>query len=166
MTKKEKEIINTTKEFSETNNIHYDELTESMILNAMREVSMENQIVKLSDLKPASFDDRNLVRVTDGQNALIAFIKDKAEKGEIITRDNLLDFYIEKVKGSEYYKVYGKKSHPDPNYTHMIPDFDNYRLAKWREVSDIKSQAIQWFKNNLGACILKGKLLAIPIIEV
>lgn len=126
---------------------------------------MENQIAKLSDLKPASFDDR-AIRMTDAQSALIIFIKENAEKGEIITRDKLLDFYIEKVKGSEHYKVYGQKPHPNPIYTHMITDYDNYKLKKWRDDWNIKTQAIQWFKNNLGACILKGKLLAIPIIEV
>lgn len=37
--KTEKEIIKATKEFATINNIHYDELTESMILNAMRELN-------------------------------------------------------------------------------------------------------------------------------
>jgi len=34
----EKEIIKETKEFAKIHNIHYDNLTESMILNAMREL--------------------------------------------------------------------------------------------------------------------------------
>ena len=37
--KTETEIIEATKEFAIINNIHYDELTESMILNAMRELN-------------------------------------------------------------------------------------------------------------------------------
>jgi hypothetical protein len=37
--KTETEIIEATKEFATINNIHYDELTESMILNAMRELN-------------------------------------------------------------------------------------------------------------------------------
>lgn len=37
--KTENEIIEATKEFATINNIHYDELTESMILNAMRELN-------------------------------------------------------------------------------------------------------------------------------
>ena len=39
MTAKEKEIIEATKKFAAINNIHYDELTESMVLNAMREIN-------------------------------------------------------------------------------------------------------------------------------
>tara|TARA_R110000796_G_scaffold89791_1_gene193428 strand:+ start:257 stop:517 length:261 start_codon:yes stop_codon:yes gene_type:complete len=37
--KTETEIIEATKDFATINNIHYDELTESMILNAMRELN-------------------------------------------------------------------------------------------------------------------------------
>jgi light-regulated signal transduction histidine kinase (bacteriophytochrome) len=36
-TKKEKDILDSTKEFAKTHKIPYDERTESMILNAMRE---------------------------------------------------------------------------------------------------------------------------------
>jgi len=34
----EKEIIEETKAFAKSHNIHYDKITESMILNAMREL--------------------------------------------------------------------------------------------------------------------------------
>ena len=33
-----------------------------------------------------------------------------------------------------------------------------------RTVYDVK--AVQWFRNNLGSAILKGKILAIPVIEI
>ena len=39
-TAKESEILKTTKEFAITNNVHYDDMTESMILNAIREVNV------------------------------------------------------------------------------------------------------------------------------
>lgn len=45
-TYKEEEIIKETKEFAEFNGIHYNKLTEGMILNAMREVK---SFFKLSD---------------------------------------------------------------------------------------------------------------------
>jgi len=38
MTKDEKKIIKSTKEFAKANNIHFDSMTENMILNAMREI--------------------------------------------------------------------------------------------------------------------------------
>jgi len=37
MTKQEQEIINATKQFAKEHGIHFDKMTESMILNAMRE---------------------------------------------------------------------------------------------------------------------------------
>ena len=37
--KKETEIIEATREFATSHNIHYDSLTESMVLNAMRELN-------------------------------------------------------------------------------------------------------------------------------
>jgi len=39
MKAKETEIIEATKLFATINNIHYDELTESMVLNALRELN-------------------------------------------------------------------------------------------------------------------------------
>jgi hypothetical protein len=38
MNKEEQEIIESTKEFAKAHNIHYDQMTENMILNAMREL--------------------------------------------------------------------------------------------------------------------------------
>lgn len=38
MTKEEQEIIESTKEFAKAHNIHYDQMTENMILNAMRAI--------------------------------------------------------------------------------------------------------------------------------
>ena len=37
MTKDEQDIIDGTKEFAKAHNIHYDQMTENMILNALRE---------------------------------------------------------------------------------------------------------------------------------
>jgi hypothetical protein len=123
-----------------------------------------NQLSKISNSKPASFDSNSIT--TQGQFALVNFLKTKVEKGEIITRDDIVDFYIANVKGSEYYKVYGLKPHSNPEYRHSVIDYDNYSVKKWRDKYNIKTTALMWFRNNLGSCILKGKLLAIPVIEI
>lgn len=49
----ETHIIEATKEFAIINNIHYDELTESMILNAMRELKkyLTSTVSNCADLK-------------------------------------------------------------------------------------------------------------------
>ncbi len=52
MTKEEQEIIESTKEFAKAHNIHYDQMTGAMILNAMREqlllqnVSQQRELLK------------------------------------------------------------------------------------------------------------------------
>jgi hypothetical protein len=52
MNKEEQEIIESTKEFAKAHNIHYDQMTENMILNAMREqlllhnVSQQRELLK------------------------------------------------------------------------------------------------------------------------
>ncbi len=46
MTKNEKNIIEGTKEFAKAHNIHYDQMTENMILNALREQLTLSSVVK------------------------------------------------------------------------------------------------------------------------
>ena len=51
MTKEEKATIEATRNFASVNNIHYDKLTESMILNAMREILLTSVITYENDCK-------------------------------------------------------------------------------------------------------------------
>ena len=51
MEKIEKEIIDATKEFAKNYKIHYDEMTESMILNAMREYKLRLFDVSVNEVK-------------------------------------------------------------------------------------------------------------------
>ena len=62
MNKEEQEIIESTKEFAKTHNIHYDQMTENMILNAMREQLLLHNVVqakpeKVCELMRQKFDD-------------------------------------------------------------------------------------------------------------
>lgn len=51
MNKLEQDIIDGTKDFAKVNDIHYDELTESMILNAIREVNKQLNDTKVVEVK-------------------------------------------------------------------------------------------------------------------
>jgi hypothetical protein len=46
MNKEEQEIIESTKEFAKAHNIHYDQMTENMILNAMTEQLLLHNVSK------------------------------------------------------------------------------------------------------------------------
>ena len=50
MNKEEQEIIESTKEFAKAHNIHYDQMTENMILNAMTEQLLLHSVSKRSEL--------------------------------------------------------------------------------------------------------------------
>ena len=62
MNKEEQEIIESTKEFAKAHNIHYDQMTENMILNALREQLLLHNVVqakpeKVCELMRQKFDD-------------------------------------------------------------------------------------------------------------
>ena len=50
MNKEEQEIIESTKEFAKAHNIHYDQMTENMILNAMREQFLLHNVSQQREL--------------------------------------------------------------------------------------------------------------------
>ena len=50
MNKEEQEIIESTKEFAKAHNIHYDQMTENMILNAMREQLLLHNVSQQREL--------------------------------------------------------------------------------------------------------------------
>tara|TARA_R110000851_G_scaffold303458_1_gene461055 strand:- start:43 stop:276 length:234 start_codon:yes stop_codon:yes gene_type:complete len=50
MTKNEQDIIDGTKEFAKTHNIHYNQMTENMILNALRGQLILSGVVQQSEL--------------------------------------------------------------------------------------------------------------------
>ena len=52
MSKNEKNIIDSTKEFAKFHNIHYDQMTENMILNAMREQLILSGVVTSEKINP------------------------------------------------------------------------------------------------------------------
>jgi len=50
MNKEEQEIIESTKEFAKAHNIHYGQMTENMILNAMREQLLLHNVSQQREL--------------------------------------------------------------------------------------------------------------------
>ena len=79
MNKEEQEIIESTKEFAKAHNIHYDQMTENMILNAMREQLLLHNVSQ--------------------QRELLAFVKEVAEWDKEYSSTNL------KLKAKEILKA-------------------------------------------------------------
>lgn len=102
------------------------------------------------------------------------------EKPLTKSQQAILDMLIEKQKAKQKISkldiknLYVKTVHPTGIFGRWESRWDSVH-REWRRVwrdidmnmsyeSDIKS--IQWFKNNLATCIIKGKIIAIPIIDI
>lgn len=85
-------------------------------------------------------------------------LKSGAKNGVPIDREDIIKAYIECMYGNS--KTYCKAErmlNGDYTYKHLeISHQDPY----------IRIKSIAWFKNNLATCIIKGKVLAVPIIDI
>lgn len=118
------------------------------------------EIIKTSSLQPASFENNK--PLSYGQKNLLKLLTDKINNKEVVTKEDIVECYWEAVCDND-----GKIIRWEDRYV-GLPD------QKWKQIPieynknsyKIKSAAMQWFKTNLGNCILKGKLLVIPVIEI
>lgn len=90
---------------------------------------------------------------------LIASVQDKKP----ITISDIQDIYAQ----------YAMKASRHNTHWRVFYDKDGKRqceylktLQEWREYYATASKARGWFKANLGAAILSGRILAIPVIEM
>lgn len=124
-------------------------------------------IQKISDLKPASFESKR--GLTKAQEELIKLLIASAKEQRIVTMDEVLEIWVKYVKkGWDRPGTYSLLVRVGEGY-----NFEYERVSlkvacernNWVK-SEIKRWAAQWLKLNLGSCIIKGKILAIPIIEI
>lgn len=122
---------------------------------------MQCAIQKQSDLKPAPFDS-SFSRLTKGQTLLLNMIRKHIDENKPITREDIAECYGEAMGTKELMEYEG---HYDENgkwqsrfYRAMVDVSKDEHRKKWR--------SLQWFKLNIGACIMKGKLIVLPVIEI
>lgn len=93
--------------------------------------------------------------LSHGQQTLIDMLKTHVNEGKQVTREDIINCYMaaaEKPRTKYSYQcVNGVWQYV--SVTRTSTDWDTYR------------KAMDWFKKNLGACIVRGKLIVIPIIE-
>lgn len=131
----------------------------------------QRDLIIQSELKAVSFNSEK--KLTKGQQALVKLLVDKAGKQEMLTRDDIAELYttIEKRIYHKFIKYelvdhhpldcrYGKEKHKVGKYETVVLTKDNIG-----NYYDTRQRAMNWFKSNLATCIIKGKILAIPIIE-
>lgn len=119
---------------------------------------MNMQLEKVNNLTPASFGrggDRTYLQT----KYIVALLAAAIKESRVITRDDIINCYID-------YKLNGRESFSIREWNYQLQrevlnEYNRNTFMKrlW------KPTAIQWFKNNLGAAIIKGRILAIPVIE-
>ncbi|MFT5450594.1 MAG: hypothetical protein ACI9N9_000071 [Enterobacterales bacterium] len=127
---------------------------------------MITDIAKSTINTAVSFDNKS--HLTKAQVALMKLLNDSVKNKSTIDKDVMIDFYINNIKQRETFKERGR-------YTYYYDEFNiqkwgwvqyiNPITKRWRDVYDIDASARNWFKNNLGAVILKGKVLIVPVFE-
>jgi hypothetical protein len=121
------------------------------------------QIQKDSGVKPASFSALKREDVSRFQTELILrLLKSSIENNKPITLEDIKDIHAEYAmesrrhgSGYNWFGENGQKVWRRAN-----------TKEEWKNSHCRSSLSITWFKNNLGAAILKGKILAIPVIEL
>lgn len=116
-------------------------------------------IAKNSELNPVNFDN-SFNDLTKGQTLLLQLLVNKLETKTPITKEDIETCYIQSVSNNGIKKIFTLESNGIGGYHYRNIDTD--LKTHWAT----KSKSLQWFKMNLGSCILKGKLLVIPVIEI
>jgi hypothetical protein len=120
------------------------------------------ELQKISDFQAANFQ-ANTKEDTLQVKLVIKLLTDSIKTNTIITLDDIKDIHAEYVMASK---------RNGTGYGWFIDDDGkkSWRRAKskeeWKSSHCYDSLSLTWFKNNLGQAILKGRLLAIPVIQL
>lgn len=100
-------------------------------------------------------------RVTDltpAQRACYNFIVDKLNAKEVVTRKAIVEIYKDKILGN---RTYWTREWVGSEYKQV------QKLRRLRsEVYYIRPAAMQWFKSCIGALVVRGKFLVLPVIDI
>lgn len=122
-----------------------------------------NEIEKYKNLPSVQFSDAGKT-LTISQKLLLELLTEKLKKNEPITKDDIKEWYLNTVKNKA--EIWNNHDHYDYEKRCWIPirykPEEYYKKNTWRWETNAMGQ----FKAVLGACIIKGKLLAIPLIEI
>jgi hypothetical protein len=116
------------------------------------------ELIKQSELKPASFQnrtDRTLLQT----ELILELLTKGIKENKVIDRDDIINCYVKYVFREG--RVVTIQKMQDWKWVDLIVDEEDFKKEYWT-----KSKALNWFKCNLGAAILKGRILAIPVIDI
>lgn len=121
-----------------------------------------NDIVKQSGLKAASFC--NGIKRYQQTFLIVELIKKSISESRQITIEDIVSVYLDKKFPTPYSSAIGWWEDSNGKWIHYYCSRETY--IKYKMNNHLEDKAKNWFMSNLGAAIIKGKLLVIPIIEL
>jgi hypothetical protein len=111
--------------------------------------------------------------LTAGQAILMELLQTCYANQTPVTKELLLKAYFKALpnKASQVRKIFKCKDNPDPTDRRRICWYEERRSDDPEVVNDswdsrsVMVGAYAWLRHNLGSCIVKGHLIAIPVIE-
>lgn len=142
---------------------------------------MENKIIKNSTTQIISFDSYK-PKITDANKLILEFLKSSYENKKIICKNDIYNIYCfwkfgegkmtnkRKYTYDYYDQIFYHDTSTGEKRTKKVYGkiYSNEIMTKEEYINSFgnKTKSIGWFKNNLGAVILKGKLVVLPVIEI
>ncbi len=115
------------------------------------------QLQNISNIIPASF---NVVQRKDTHQVelIVELLTRKIEAKEPVTIDDIRDIYAEYSMKKNMHRAGFRYEDGKWIKSKTKQEWLDSWCSQWR--------AVPWFKQNLGAAILRGRLLAIPVIDL
>ena len=129
---------------------------------------MITDVIKIND-KPISLIRIGNANLTDAQKALLKILYKCLKKNISFNWEHMIDFYVKNVKSTQVITVftgvwneYNRAVYKSKTVS-IIKEYKN-NTTTWSYY--IKPRIRMWFANNIGSMVLKGSILALPVIEI
>lgn len=109
-------------------------------------------------IQPVYFDDR-IVALTPGQKNILDLLIHHTKNRTSIENEHIVECYIKSVSES------GKQKRIGNHKKNGKETFGEYTITLTKYSQGINQKARQWFKANLGSCVIKGRILVVPVIN-
>lgn len=125
-----------------------------------------SEVAKQLNVQPASFGVHQAYALTKGQKLIIELLNRCIREQRVLTREDITRCWIAAMCRDGYWLRYQDyQSYIDTTGTLRYRYVTKERPAEvngWTE----RYTSMPWFRNNLGSCIIKGGILAIPVIQI
>jgi hypothetical protein len=119
-------------------------------------------ILRQSDLKAASFC--NGIKRHNQTFLIVELIKKSIAESRQITIQDIINVYLDNKFPASYSSAIGWWEDSNGKWVHYYCSRETF--VRYKNNNHLEEKARGWFMQNLGAAIIKGKLLVIPIIEI